>query len=219
MSKNFAKLTENVSEIPKYTGKCRKCQKYSRIFDIWRYMSKITIEPSIKWPKFDQYLAQIGQKWLKKWSKITKIIPEFFTSYQKWPIFGLSVSVKNVLKYLVFFSQKAVHFPKNLPKFKTLTGMHGLSFNLPGVSRLKCVWEHLNRTSTPSDRWRQGRLLKYNLTFFSMLNLSLLTQTLFWYIWPLPESTRSLLQRLITVVTKSLTSSHSKAVASFLDDP
>ena len=54
MSKIFTKLTKNLTEKPKYTGKCQKCQKYTGIFDIRRDMSKITSEPSIKWPKFDQ---------------------------------------------------------------------------------------------------------------------------------------------------------------------
>ena len=56
--KIFAKLIENLTKRPKYTG---KCQKYTGIFDMRQYMSKITINflnfqhiPSIKWPKFDQ---------------------------------------------------------------------------------------------------------------------------------------------------------------------
>ena len=112
---NFATLTENIFKRRKYTG---KCQKYTGIFNIWRYMSKITVEPSIKRPKFDQYLAQI---------------------------FGLLVSVKNVPKYSIFFSQKAVHFPENVPKFKTLIEMHGLNFFRP--TKWSGDLERLNQTS------------------------------------------------------------------------
>ena len=61
-----------------YSQNCTKhflsfwMSKIYQNFDIWWYMSKITVEPSIKWPKFDQYLAQIWANWSKMTQKMVK---------------------------------------------------------------------------------------------------------------------------------------------------
>ena len=78
-------------------------QNFQHLSKILVYFWHLTVYVKNNCPKFDQ----IDQKWLKKWSKITKIIPEFSTSYQKWLIFDLSVSVKNIQFFFVFlFSRK-----------------------------------------------------------------------------------------------------------------
>ena len=105
----FRNQLENVKNIPEFLKIDSLCQKFRYIFDI-----------------FDIYIwntPQNGFKIDQKWSKITKIIPEFSTSYQKWRTFDFWQTVENVPNYSCFVYRlsryifpKLLKIPKLLPK-------------------------------------------------------------------------------------------------------
>ena len=70
---------------------------------------------------------------MKKWSKLTCIFGKIFgkfSDFRNKPIFRTDTDTKNVPectgKNVPVFP---VHFPKIIPKFKTVTRTHGLSVN------------------------------------------------------------------------------------------
>ena len=125
MSKNFAKLTENDTKRPKYTG---KCQKYTGISESRRYMSKVdsifstfALYVSKKCSKMSKIRPLKARKWPKFDQKYWKLYGNYTGFFDCRHIFGLSVHVENVPKKLSFY------FRENVPKFETVTGTHGLS--------------------------------------------------------------------------------------------
>ena len=70
---------------------------------------------------------KITQKKLPK--KTVSVIPfsQKIFGLLKHPIFQNLLPQPKYTEAFGLFLQKAVHFPKNVPKFKTLTGTHGLS--------------------------------------------------------------------------------------------
>ena len=86
-------------------------------------MLKITVEPSLKWPKFDQYLAQIQPNWLKMTLKMVKNHENytgFFNFLPKMANFWTFGKCQKCNEIFGLFLQKAVHFPQNVSKFETL---------------------------------------------------------------------------------------------------
>ena len=79
-------------------------------------MSNITVEPSIKWPKFDQKMVENH----KNYTGIFDFLPKMANF---WP-FGKCQKCTKLFVFL--FSRKLVHFCENVPKFEILTIMHGL---------------------------------------------------------------------------------------------
>ena len=153
MSINFAKLTKNVTKRPEYTGKCRKCQKYTGISGIcqkWRKYTGIfeNQRSPLKqlfrfWPLFEWFMDHFWSLMCVFWLVFLVSIFETFGYFRNCRTFDFQLSVKNVSKYSNFyFHERQYIFPKMYQNLKLLPECMAL------VHRDDCIIKKLHLFGT-----------------------------------------------------------------------
>ena len=151
---------DNVKNVPEFLVETVDFQRFWYIFDIF----DINIQ---NMPQNGFKIDQIWPIMAQKWSKIMKIIPKFWTTYQKWQTFDFQQTVKNVPKYLDFCLRKSVK-------------LYRTSKILPQHMVLVCIFILEHNNSTKFDLKRRNAPSR-NLIFWRLNLFYRITSKTLWF--------------------------------------